>query len=73
MKCWSIALPLVGLGFLASLAGCTVREVYVREPPPERIEVIPARPSAVHVWIRGRWERLGDRWEWIPGRWERRG
>ena len=40
-------------------------------PPPMREEVIIARPSREHVWIRGYWDRDGDRWAWREGRWER--
>jgi hypothetical protein len=64
-----------------SLAGCIVaprvREprgeivFAMREPPPERIEVIPAPPGGEHVWLKGHWVWRRDDYEWIPGRWAR--
>lgn len=55
---------------LALAAGCTVEEVSVRGPrPPERVEVVTARPSPRHTWVRGRWEHRGDGWVWIDGAW----
>jgi WXXGXW repeat (2 copies) len=56
-----IALPLAALD-----VGCTVG---VR-PPPDRVEVVPERPSPRHTWVRGRWDRNGDDWRWTEGRWE---
>jgi hypothetical protein len=66
-----IVMPLAGLAFLALTAGCTVRE-YSIERPPDRVEVVPPRPSPAHVWVAGRWERAGDHWDWTRGRWELR-
>jgi hypothetical protein len=58
---------------MLATAGCTVEErTVVRERPVERVEVVPARPSAEHVWVRGRWEMRGGEWIWIEGRWARR-
>ncbi|HEY5219148.1 MAG TPA: hypothetical protein VIJ16_05030 [Gemmatimonadaceae bacterium] len=42
-----------------------------REPPPERVEVIPARPSNDVVWVSGRWAANGNDYTWREGSWER--
>jgi hypothetical protein len=41
------------------------------EPPPARIETIPARPAspAGTVWVDGEWSWHRRRWRWTPGRW----
>jgi WXXGXW repeat (2 copies) len=69
-----IVMPFFGLASLVLVAGCTVEDrTVVRGPrPPDRVEVITARPGPEYVWVGGRWERRGDEWEWISGRWERR-
>lgn len=36
-------------------------------PPAARVEVIPASPSANHVWVAGYWTRDGAAWVWMPG------
>jgi hypothetical protein len=38
-------------------------------PPPARVEVVPARPSATASWIDGEWSWRRGRWAWMPGRW----
>jgi hypothetical protein len=38
-------------------------------PPPLRVEVIPARPSAGHVWIPGHWIWRNGVHEWAVGHW----
>jgi hypothetical protein len=46
--------------------------VYIaRQPPVERVEVIPAAPGAGFVWIKGYWGYGGSEFAWVPGRWER--
>ena len=40
-----------------------------REPPPERVEVIPAAPGEDFVWTKGHWAWQGSAYAWIPGRW----
>jgi hypothetical protein len=46
--------------------------VYVaRQPPVERVEVIPAAPGVGFVWIRGWWAWRGAEFAWTSGRWER--
>jgi hypothetical protein len=40
------------------------------EPPPVRVEVIPARPDPTFIWIRGNWEWRGH-WVWVGGHWDR--
>ncbi|HTR77548.1 MAG TPA: hypothetical protein VMH39_05540 [Gemmatimonadaceae bacterium] len=42
----------------------------VREPPAERVEVIPAAPGASYVWIKGHWLWRDNDYVWTPGRWE---
>jgi hypothetical protein len=36
-------------------------------PPPERVEVIPARPSETVAWRPGYWRWEHDEWVWIAG------
>ena len=64
---------------LASTTGCIVAarsrpvgvEFVVREPPSDRVEVVPAAPGPDYIWIKGNWAwRRGD-FEWVSGRWER--
>jgi hypothetical protein len=38
-------------------------------PPPVRHEVVVARPSHRHVWVRGYWDHDGHAWTWRSGRW----
>jgi hypothetical protein len=40
-----------------------------RPPPPARVELVPARPSASALWIDGEWTWRRGRWAWLPGRW----
>jgi hypothetical protein len=42
-----------------------------REPPPERVEVVAARPYEDAVWIGGHWSPRGNDYAWVSGRWER--
>ncbi len=64
----------------AGSVGCVVRgSAHVRgpvaiveveeEPPPPRVYVRDTR--AGFVFIQGRWDRRGSRWEWRDGYWER--
>jgi len=39
------------------------------EPPPPRVYVRDTRPG--FVFIQGRWDRRGGRWDWRDGYWER--
>src|SRR5215475_14602945 len=41
----------------------------VRQPPVERVEVIPASPGLEYVWVKGHWGWRRDNYEWIAGRW----
>jgi hypothetical protein len=41
----------------------------MREPPRERVEVIPASPGPAYVWVKGHWGWRRDDYEWIPGHW----
>lgn len=46
--------------------------VYVaRRPPAVREEIVVARPSPEHVWIKGYWTLRAGEYEWIAGRWAR--
>jgi pilus assembly protein Flp/PilA len=36
--------------------------------PAEIVEVVPARPSPAHVWVKGHHVFEGGRWVWQPGR-----
>jgi hypothetical protein len=46
--------------------------VYIsRQPPVERVEVIPAALAVGFVWIRGWWAWRGAEFAWMQGRWER--
>jgi hypothetical protein len=38
-------------------------------PPPPRVEVIGAPPSAAHFWVAGHWRWDGHRHVWAGGRW----
>lgn len=40
-----------------------------RPPPPARVELVPACPSAAAVWVDGEWMWRRERWAWMPGRW----
>jgi len=45
------------------------RVYVVREPPPQRTEVILTRPGPEFVWVGGHWNWSGTDYEWFPGRW----
>jgi len=54
----------------AANAQFVVPEVQVNiAPPPPRVEVRTAQPSAGHMWINGHWAWRYGRHEWIPGHW----
>ena len=62
---------------LAANAGCYTRaragvgvEFVVREPPVERVEVVPASPGGSAVWIKGHWGWRNNDYVWVGGRWE---
>lgn len=38
-------------------------------PPRPRHEIVLARPSRHHVWIRGYWHHGHRGWVWVSGRW----
>jgi hypothetical protein len=44
-------------------------EYAMREPPSERVEVIPAAPGRDYAWMKGHWGWRRNDYEWIPGRW----
>lgn len=65
---------------LVASTGCVVRAhgalrvrpgvvVVNDDPPPPRAYVAENRPG--YVWVQGRWDRRGNRWEWMDGHWER--
>jgi hypothetical protein len=41
------------------------------EPPPGRVELVPARPANADAWIPGEWVPRRGRWYWLLGRWVR--
>ena len=44
--------------------------IVVEEPPPPvRVEVRPAPPSGMYIWVGGYWHYDNHRWGWIGGRW----
>ena len=43
--------------------------VVVKQPPPAKTEVRPAKPYANAVWIDGHWKWSGGRYVWVPGHW----
>jgi hypothetical protein len=43
--------------------------VVVKQPPPARTEVRPAKPWPNAVWIAGHWKWSGGRYVWVSGRW----
>ena len=65
---------------LVASTGCVVRAhgvmrvrpgviVVDDDPPPPRVYVPENRPG--YLWVEGRWDRRGNRWEWMDGHWER--
>jgi hypothetical protein len=69
----SVATTLV----LASALACAVNPpprvgvAYVStRPPVARVEVIPIRPGAAHIWIAGYWGWRAQQYAWVPGRWD---
>lgn len=74
------SMVLASLGVLLAIPVCAqvradLGPLHIRiatdAPPRARSERTMARPSRDAVWIRGYWDRQGDRWAWVPGRWER--
>jgi hypothetical protein len=72
---------IVALLMIASTSsGCMVRArgdlrfrpvgivIVNEEPPPPRVTVVETRPG--FIWVEGRWERHGNRWDWREGRWQ---
>lgn len=95
MNRWKLVVPVVTCMAPMFVAGCTTREVVVREPaprgevvvesapaqppaevvvqsapPPVQVEVVPAAPSAEHIWIAGHWHWNGGAWVWNRGHYE---
>ena len=46
-----------------------VEVIVMKAPPALRIEVVPARPSAKHVWVAGYWYWESNAYAWRPGAW----
>ena len=66
----------VGTLAVSSVAACasnppprTGVEYVVREPPGERVEVIPVTPGTEYIWVKGHWAWRHNDYEWIPGHW----
>jgi hypothetical protein len=64
------------IGTLAFAAACAINprprtgvEYVMRQPPAERVEVIPAAPGAEYVWVKGHWGWRQSDYEWIAGHW----
>jgi hypothetical protein len=38
-------------------------------PPPARVELLPAQPDKVAVWVDGQWIWRRGLWSWMPGGW----
>ncbi|WP_460968316.1 hypothetical protein [Spirosoma migulaei] len=59
---------LAGLLVSALVSGCTTTATTTAQgPPPARVEVIPAAPSARHMWIPGHYVRRGRNYVWVNG------
>lgn len=43
--------------------------IVVKPPPPLRVETMPARPHAGHLWVAGYWHWESDAYVWVPGAW----
>lgn len=78
-KVMPLASGLLVLTALLSLGGCIVapaqppyyeREAVLVGPPPPRVEYVGPPPAVGYLWIDGRWDWVGHRYEWAPGRWE---
>src|SRR3954467_3391946 len=57
---------LVSPGGVRSASAETIVNVRIAPPAP-RVEVVPARPSRRHVWVRGYWGWDGYHHVWVPG------
>ena len=67
---------IAGLMAVSALAACAANprpragvEYVVREPPRERVEVIPRSPGVEYVWVKGHWGWRRNDYEWVPGHW----
>jgi hypothetical protein len=76
MRIAAIALGVLVAGCSASVRhpayapqpGSALMEV-TAPPPPARVEMVPARPTADAVWVDGEWTWRRGRWAWTLGRW----
>ena len=66
VKIWIIAL-LTGY-FSGLFIGCGPA-VVVRQPPPKKVEVKPAKPYKNAVWVSGHWKYTGGNYVWVSGYW----
>ncbi|HEY4303543.1 MAG TPA: hypothetical protein VGM82_03705 [Gemmatimonadaceae bacterium] len=67
---------MAGVLAIGSLSACasnprprTGVEYAVRQPPAERVEVIPDAPGREYVWVKGHWGWRRNDFEWIQGHW----
>ena len=61
---------LVAISFVFVLiVRCGGPAVAVKQPPPAKTEVRPARPFPDAVWIGGHWKWNAGRYVWVTGRW----
>ena len=62
-----LTLALTGIIAVPSNAETTI---YVPVPPPApKVILKPRSPSAIHIWIPGRWTWVSGKWVWHQGRW----
>ena len=59
---------LLGIGTGMASAQAVIVE---RAMPAPIVEVVPARPSPNHMWVKGHHVFEGGRWNWTPGVWVR--
>jgi hypothetical protein len=72
---WLSASVLAGACLIAAPHGIRIASaepvVDVRiAPPPDRVEVVPMRPSPHHFWVHGYWAWGGRAHTWVPGHYE---
>ena len=67
---------MAGVIAVSALSACYVNprprvgvEYVMRQPPVERVEVIPASPGVEYVWVGGHWGWARNDYAWVPGRW----
>jgi hypothetical protein len=72
-----VTAALLAVGAVGAVGACAASprprrvgvEYAVRQPPAERVEVIPASPGGDFVWVKGHWGWRGNEYAWVPGHW----